>query len=199
MAEAVATPFTGDPGADELLASDGFALLLGMLLDQQFPMEAAFRSPYLLKERLGGQLDAAAIAVMDPERLREAFRQRPILHRYPASMADRTQTLCRYLVEHYAGRAERIWQEVDTGDELFARLRALPGFGDQKARIFTAVLAKRLGVAPAGWQERAGTYGQEGYWSVADVDGPGALERVRANKREMKAAARKSAAPQELA
>ena len=182
--------FTGDPPADELLARDPLALLIGMLLDQQFPMERAFHSPYDLKERLGGRLDAAEIAGMDAEELAAVFRGPPALHRYPGSMAGRTQELCRVLLERYDGEAERVWVDAETGKELFASLRTLPGFGEQKARIFTALLAKRLGIAPPGWEEVAGQYGQPGHYSVADVDGPAALLAVREHKKAMKAAAK---------
>ena len=182
--------FTGDPPADELLARDPLALLVGMLLDQQFPMERAFHSPYELKERLDGRLDAAEIAAMDAEALVAVFRGPPALHRYPGSMAARTQELCRVLLERYDGRAENVWNGATTGRELFANLRALPGFGEQKARIFTALLAKRMGVAPPGWEEAAGPYGQAGHFSVADVDGPDALAAVREHKKAMKAAAK---------
>ena len=182
--------FTGDPPADELLARHPLALLIGMLLDQQFPMERAFHSPYELKERLGRDLDAADLAAMDAEELVAVFRGPPALHRYPGSMAARTQELCRVLVDRYDGRAENLWKDAETGKELFANLRALPGFGEQKARIFTALLAKRMGVAPAGWEEAAGPYGQAGYRSIADIDGPGAIAAVREHKKAMKAAAK---------
>jgi uncharacterized HhH-GPD family protein len=161
-----------------------------MLLDQQVPMERAFRSPYDLRERLGGRLDAAEIAAMDAEALAAIFRGPPALHRYPASMAGRTQELCRVLVERYGGKAEKLWKGAESGKELFDNLRALPGFGEQKARIFTALLAKRMGVAPAGWQDVAGPYGAAGHFSVADVDGPEALAAVREHKKAMKAAAK---------
>ena len=170
-----ALPLTGDPQADELLETDPLALLIGMLLDQQVPMERAFRSPYDLKERLGGRLDAAEIAGMDAEALAAVFKGPPALHRFPGSMAGRTQDMCRVLVERYDGEAARVWTDATTGKELFANLRVLPGFGEQKARIFTALLAKRLGVRPEGWQEVAGPYAPAGHFSVADIDGPEAL------------------------
>ncbi len=182
--------FTGDAPADDLLASDPLALLIGMLLDQQVPMERAFHSPYDLKERLGGRLDAREIASMDGDDLAAVFRGPPALHRYPRSMAGRTQELCRVLVERYDGKAERVWTSARSGHELFAGLRALPGFGEQKARIFTALLAKRLGVTPKGWEEVAGPYAQAGHFSVADIDGPEALAAVREHKKAMKAAAK---------
>lgn len=164
-----------------------------MLLDQQVPMERAFRSPYDLKQRLGGRLDAATIAAADPEEIASLFAQRPALHRFPRAMAARTQALCRQLVERFDGRAERVWEGRRTGQEVFANLASLPGFGEQKAAIFTALLAKRLGVRPPGWEEAAGSYAQAGWNSVADIDGPEALAAVRAHKQEMKALAAKKA------
>ena len=181
---------TGNPAADRLLADEPLALLMGMLLDQQVPMEKAFRGPYDLKERLGGHLDAAEIASMDGEDLAALFRGPPALHRYPASMAGRTQDLCRMLMECYDGDAALVWAGAATGQELWANLKALPGFGDQKARIFTALLAKRLGITPSGWDDVAGPYGRPGHFSVADIDGPEALVAVRQHKKEMKAAAK---------
>jgi len=181
---------TGDPAADELNSTDPLALLFGMLLDQQVPMEWAFHSPYDLKERLGGRLDVAGIAAMDTEDLATVFRGPPALHRYPASMAGRTQDLCRALLEDYEGKAENVWASAATGGEMFANLRKLPGFGEQKARIFTALLAKRLGVAPEGWEDVAGPYAAVGHFSVADIDGPESLALVREHKKAMKAAAK---------
>jgi uncharacterized HhH-GPD family protein len=189
---AASLPLTGDAAADALLADDPLALLIGMLLDQQVPMEKAFRGPYDLKERLGGRLDAAEIAAADPDELAAVFARRPALHRFPGSMAARTQDLCRHLVEHHRGRAEAVWTDATDGGDLYARVRALPGFGEQKARVFVALLAKRLGVAPPGWQDAAGPYGGRGWFSVADVDGPDALARVREHKRAMKAEAKSS-------
>jgi len=181
---------TGDPEADGLLEQEPLALVIGMLLDQQVPMEKAFHSPFDLKNRLGGRLDAAAIADADPDEMAATFAERPALHRFPASMAGRTQALCRYLVEHHRGQAGDIWAMASTGQELFANLKALPGFGEQKARIFTALLAKRMAVEPPGWEAVAGPYGQPGFFSVADIDGPEALARVREHKRATKAAAK---------
>ncbi|MDQ3978540.1 MAG: Fe-S cluster assembly protein HesB [Actinomycetota bacterium] len=188
---ATALPFTGDPEADELLAEEPLALLLGMLLDQQVPMEKAFHSPYDLKERLGGRLDAAEIATMDPDELAGLFAQRPALHRFPGSMAARTQELCRRLVEEFDGKAENVWASATDGQSLLAKIQGLPGFGEQKARIFVALLAKRLGVKPEGWEEAAGPYGRPGWFSVADVDGPESLARVREHKKAMKAEGKK--------
>ncbi len=179
---------TGNPEADDLLGSDPLALLVGMLLDQQVPMEWAFGAPARLKERLGGTLDAPAIAAMDPDELLAAFKGPPALHRFPGSMGKRTQALCAALVEGYGGRAEAVWEDATSGAELLRRLKALPGFGDEKARIFLAVLGKRLGVRPPGWEEAAAPFSDERRRSVADATSPEALEEVRAFKRERKAA-----------
>ena len=186
-------PLTGDAAADQLLEDDPLALLVGMLLDQQVTMEKAFHSPYELKERLGGRLDAAEIAAMDPDKLRAVFAERPALHRFPASMADRTLDLSKALVEQYDGRAEPVWKTAQDGGQLFANLKALPGFGDQKAKIFIALLAKRMGVQPPGWEKAAGFYAQHGCYSVADVDGPDSLAKVREYKRAAKAEAKAKA------
>ncbi len=179
---------TGDPEADGLLGSDPLALLIGMLLDQQVPMEWAFGAPARLKERLGGTLDATAIAAMDPDELLAAFKGPPALHRFPGSMGKRTQALCQALVAGYGGRAEAVWEGAPSGAELLRRLKALPGFGDEKARIFLAVLGKRLEVRPPGWEEAAAPFSDERRRSVADATSPEALEEVRAFKRERKAA-----------
>ena len=183
-----------DPAADALLSDDPLALLLGMLLDQQIPMEKAFRGPYVLAERLG-RLTAEALA--DADDLAELFARTPAIHRFPASMAGRVQELCRYLVSEYGGRAEAVWEDVATGKELLARLEALPGFGTQKAQIFVALLGKQLQVRPRGWRQAAGSYGEAGVLrSVADVDGPETLLKVRAYKQSVKAAAKaKKAGP----
>ena len=183
-------PLTGVPDADALLEADPLALLIGMLLDQQVPMEKAFRGPYDLKERMGGQLDAGAIATMDGEEFAALFKGPPALHRYPTSMAGRTQVLCRRLADEYGGNASAVWATAATGQELFANLKALPGFGEQKARIFIALLAKRLGITPPGWDDVAGPYARVGHFSVADIDGPDALAAVRRHKQAMKAAAK---------
>jgi uncharacterized HhH-GPD family protein len=181
-----------DDAADELLGRDPLALLIGMLLDQQFPMERAFAAPRLLADRLGTDgLDAAALAAADPEELVQVFRGPPALHRYPGSMAARTQELCRLLVERYGGRAEGLWDGVADGADLLRRVGELPGFGAQKARIFVALLGKQYGVTPPGWREAAGAYGEDGsHRSVADVTGPGSLAQVRSFKQEQKAAAK---------
>jgi uncharacterized HhH-GPD family protein len=180
-------PVTGDPDADALLASEPLALLIGMLLDQQVPMEWAFKGPWTLRQRLGGSLDAATIAAMDPAALEERFTQKPALHRYPAAMAKRTQALCQFIVDRYGGDAGAVWRGVRTGDELFGRLRELPGYGDEKAKIFMAILAKRFGKKPKGWEEAAAPFSDGTPRSVADIDGPQALQRVREYKQTMKA------------
>lgn len=179
-------PVTGDPEADRLLVTDPLALLIGMLLDQQVPMEWAFRGPATLADRLGG-LDAAAIAGMDPEELEAVFRTKPALHRYPAAMARRTQELCAHVVERYDGDAGRIWRGARSGDALYARLRELPGYGEEKAKIFLAILAKRLGKRPAGWELAAAPFSDDQPRSVADIDSPEALLQVRAWKKARKA------------
>ncbi len=182
--------------ANALLERDPLALLIGMLLDQQIPMEKAFTSPAVLAERMGVErLDAAAIAHADPEAMVQLFRTPPALHRYPAAMAERTQALCRALLADYDGRAEAVWEHVTSGADLVARLGGLPGFGVQKARIFMALLGKQLGVRPSGWQDAAGPYGEEGYRSIADVVDADSLGKVRAFKQEQKAAAKAKASP----
>ncbi|MFD0854640.1 HhH-GPD-type base excision DNA repair protein [Actinomadura adrarensis] len=181
------------PEANELLARSPLAALIGMLLDQQIPMEWAFSGPYTIAERLKtDDLDAAEIAAQDPEKFAALLSEKPAVHRYPGSMAKRVQQLCQYLVEHYDGDAEAIWRDVDSGKELFKRLNGLPGYGKQKAQIFVALLGKQYGVRPEGWREAAGDYGEEGsHRSVADITGPDSLEKVRAFKKEMKAKAKK--------
>jgi uncharacterized HhH-GPD family protein len=180
-------PVTGDADADALLGSDAFALLLGMLLDQQVPMEWAFRGPATLRERLGGTLEVTKIAAMSPDELDVVFRDKPALHRYPGSMAKRAHALATHIVETYDGDTAAIWTTAPDAGELFARLRALPGFGEDKAKIFLAVLGKRLGVAPKGWERFAKPFSDSRPRSVADVDSPEALKRVRAFKQEQKA------------
>ena len=184
-----------DAAADELLGRDPLALLIGMLLDQQFPMERAFGSPRLLADRLGVQsLSAEALAAMDGEELVGIFRGPPALHRYPGSMAGRTQELCSLLVERYDGRPENLWADAPDGATLLRRLGELPGFGAQKSKIFVALLGKQYGVTPPGWREAAGDYGLEGSRrSVADITGPESLAEVRAFKQEQKQAAKAAA------
>ena len=178
---------TGDDAADRLLAEDPLALLLGMLLDQQVPMEWAFQAPSVLKERLGGQLDAGKIAAMGEDAVVATFCEKPALHRYPASMGKRAHALCVALTEQYDGDAAKVWSDAPTGADLLKRLLALPGFGPDKAKIFTAVLGKRLGVQPPGWEEAAAPFSDEHRRSVADADTPQHLEEVRAWKKMMKA------------
>jgi uncharacterized HhH-GPD family protein len=185
---------SGDPKADALLTKTALALLIGLVLDQQIPLEWAFKGPYELVDRLGAPLDAAALAAMDPDALVEAFSRRPALHRYPGSMAGRVQALCQVVVEDYDGDAARIWKTAADGKELLSRVKKLPGFGDQKARIFVALLGKQLGVQPPGWREAAGTFGTEGsYLSVADIVDAESLGRVRSYKQALKAAAKAKA------
>jgi uncharacterized HhH-GPD family protein len=185
-----------DDAADELLSRDPLALLLGMLLDQQFPMERAFAAPRLLADRLGvDTLSAAQLAACDPEELQRHFQGPPALHRYPGSMAARAQDLARLLVERYDGRADALWSDVPDGATLLRRLGELPGFGAQKSKIFVALLGKQYGVTPAGWREAAGDYGQEGSRrSVADITGPASLAEVRATKQQVKQAAKEAEA-----
>jgi uncharacterized HhH-GPD family protein len=180
-------PVTGDPEADKLLADDPLALMIGMLLDQQVPMEWAFSGPMRLREKLGGRLDAAEIADLDPAALEANFRGPPALHRYPGSMAKRTQALCQYLVENYGGDAAAVWAGVDDGGELLRRVRALPGFGADKSKIFTALLAKRFDVRPPGWEQATAPFSDDQPRSVADVDSAESLQRVRSWKKAMKA------------
>jgi uncharacterized HhH-GPD family protein len=179
-----------DAAADELLGRDPLALLIGMLLDQQFPMERAFAAPRLLADRLGVEaLSAADLATADPEELVRVFQGPPALHRYPGSMAGRTQDLCRLLLERYDGRPENLWAGAPDGATLLRRLGELPGFGAQKSTIFLALLGKQYGVTPPGWREAAGNYGLEGSRrSVADINGRESLAEVRAFKQEQKAA-----------
>ena len=180
---------TQDPVADTLLSEDPFALLVGMLLDQQIAMEVAFAGPKKIADRLGG-LDARLIADADPERFAAVCAQTPAVHRFPGSMAKRVQDLAREIVERYHGDTAGLWTEGDPdGAEVLRRLRALPGFGEQKARIFLALLGKQYGVTPKGWRAAAGDYGRDGtHMSVADVVDKGSLDQVRAYKKKMKAA-----------
>ncbi|MGW1997028.1 HhH-GPD-type base excision DNA repair protein [Embleya sp. NPDC001921] len=178
--------------ADELLGRSALAALVGMLLDQQIPMEWAFAGPYTIARRLGRtDLDAHEIAAYEPDAFAELLSTKPAVHRYPGSMAHRVQQLCQYLVENYDGEASAVWADADTGAELLKRLQALPGFGKQKAQIFLALLGKQYGVTPKGWREAAGGYGEAGsHRSVADITGPESLAKVRAHKQEAKRAAK---------
>jgi uncharacterized HhH-GPD family protein len=180
--------------ADALLDRDPLALLVGMVLDQQIPLERAFSSPYELTQRLGHDLDARELAEFVPEELADVFGQPPALHRFPKSMAGRVQEVCRALVERYDGDVTGLWADVPDGVTLLKRLKALPGFGEQKAKIFLALLGKQRGVTPPGWREAAGVYGEDGsYRSVADIVDEQSLGKVRAYKQQMKAAAKAKA------
>ncbi|MEV8406269.1 HhH-GPD-type base excision DNA repair protein [Streptomyces niveus] len=186
------------PEADELLGRSPLAALVGMLLDQQVPMEWAFSGPYTIAVRMGGDdLDAHAIAAYDPEAFAALLSEKPAVHRYPGSMAKRVQQLCQFLVAHYDGDAAGVWREAATGAELLKRLTELPGYGKQKSQIFLALLGKQYGVRPEGWRAAAGAYGDEGsYRSAADITGPETLAKVRAHKQEAKAAAKAAKAAQ---
>lgn len=185
----MAIHITDDPAADELLSSNPFALLVGMMLDQQYPMEHAFMGPQKVVSRFGG-FDPAAIAAADPEEFAALCSTTPAIHRFPGSMAARLQELARIVVEQYDGHAERIWTEAADGKDLAKRLQALPGFGAQKVKIFMALVAKQLDVRPAGWEKAAGDYALDGFRSVADVVDPVSLQKVRDYKKAAKAAAK---------
>ncbi|HWF21662.1 MAG TPA: HhH-GPD-type base excision DNA repair protein [Acidimicrobiales bacterium] len=184
----------GDEVADTLLAQDPLALLIGMVLDQQIPLERAFKSPADLKERLGGTLDVGAVASMDPDELAALFSVRPALHRFPGSMARRVQELCHVVIDTYGGDAAAIWTSAQDGAQLLANVKALPGFGEQKARIFVALLGKQFAVRPPGWQEASSPFGEPGsFRSVADIDSREALGKVRQYKQQLKAEAKATA------
>lgn len=186
---------SGDPKADALLSKNPLALLIGMVLDQQVRLELAFAAPLLLSERLGRPLDAADLAAMDPAVLAAVFAARPSLHRYPGSMAARVQALCQVIVDEYGGDPARVWKGAATGAELLRRVKALPGFGEQKAKIFVALLGKQRAVRPEGWEQVSEPFGDAGsYRSVADIVDQASMERVRAFKQSMKAAAKERAA-----
>lgn len=176
-------PFTDSAEANRLLATNPTALLIGMLLDQQFPMERAFFSPYLLQERLGGRLDAAIVAGLDDATLEKVFKGPPALHRFPGSMGQRAREMCSLLVAEYGGHPERLWTEATDGADLLRRLEALPGFGKAKARIFVGVVGKRLGAGPRGWEKSAADWP-----SIADIDAFEKVAVLREQKRAMKAA-----------
>jgi len=178
---------TGEDAADQVLSDNPFALLVGMMLDQQYPMEHAFRGPWKVLERFG-TLDPAAIAAAEPESFAALCAQPPAIHRFPGSMAARLQEIARIVEKEYAGDASRLWTEATTGAELLKRVQALPGFGKQKAQIFVALLAKQLGVRPEGWEKAVGDYALEGYRSVADVVDDASLQKVRDYKKAKKAA-----------
>jgi len=189
MSEKMAIHITGDEAADQLLTDSPFALLVGMMLDQQYPMEHAFLGPQKVVSRFGS-FDPAAIAAADPEEFARLCSTTPAIHRYPGSMSARLQELARIVVEEYDGHAERIWTEAADAKDLAKRLQALPGFGAQKVKIFVALLAKQLGVRPEGWERVAGDYALEGHRSVADVVDPESLQKVRDFKKAKKAAAK---------
>ena len=176
--------WTDDPAANQLLEADPLALLIGLVLDQQVKMEKAFAGPYELKRRLG-HLDVRKIAAMDPDKLNAVFRERPALHRFPGSMATRVQALCQAIVKDYAGDAGSVWREARDGDALAARIKKLPGFGDMKVKILVAVLAKKFGVKPRGWEKHAASW-----HTVADVDSVETMVQAREVKRAMKAKAK---------
>ncbi|WP_112465226.1 HhH-GPD-type base excision DNA repair protein [Streptomyces triticisoli] len=180
-----------DPEADALLGRSPLAVLVGMVLDRQIPVEWAFKGPAAIVRRMGTEeLDAHEIVVFEPETFARLLSDKPAVHPCPGPMAELVQQLCRYLVEHYDGDPEAIWRDVDSGQELLRRLEELPGFGRQKAQILLALLGKQLGVRPAGWREAAGAYGEErSFRSVADITGPESLAKVRAHEQETKAAA----------
>jgi uncharacterized HhH-GPD family protein len=180
---------TGDAEADRLLNRDGTALLVGMLLDQQVPMEWAFTGPRTLSVRLG-HLDARKIAAMDREAFVAVCCEKPAIHRFPASMGRRIHELCTVLDRRYRGKGADVWRGITSGDELYQRLRELPGYGDEKAKIFVAILGKRMGVQPDGWRAVAGPFGDDVPRSVADIDSPAALEKVRSWKQAQKVAKR---------
>jgi uncharacterized HhH-GPD family protein len=180
---------TGDATADKLLDDSPFALLAGMMLDQQYPMEHAFRGPRKVVDRFGS-FEPAAIAAADPEEFAAMAATTPAIHRFPGSMAARLQELARLVEERYDGDASRLWTEATSGKDLLKRVMELPGFGKQKAQIFVALLAKQLGVRPEGWETVVGAYAEDGYRSVADVVDESSLQKVRDFKKQKKAAAR---------
>lgn len=181
-------PITGDAEADRLLTTDPLALVVGMLLDQQVPMEWAFRGPATLEDRLGDRFDAAAIAAMDVDDFVAVCREKPAIHRFPKSMGQRIHELCVHVTDRYDGDPSHIWSDADSGQVLYDRLRDLPGFGDEKSKIFIALLAKRFDVTPAGWKAAAGPFSDATPRSAADVDSPESLEQVRSWKKAQKAA-----------
>ena len=185
MAEPI-LPVTGDPEADRLLVEDPLALLLGMLLDQQVPMEWAFTGPKTLRDRLG-HLDAEKIAAMDVDDFVAVCREKPAIHRFPKSMGERVHAVCRHVVDHYGGDAEAIWAAVPDATELRRRLREVPGYGEEKTKIFIAILGKRFGIRPVGWEEVAAPFSDDVPRSVADISSEDALQEVRRWKKAQKA------------
>lgn len=191
MAGMTNTPLrlTGDPEADHLLTDDDNALLIGMVLDQQVPMEKAFSGPLVIAQRMGGSFDVAKIAAMSEDEFVAVCAQRPAIHRFPAAMGKRIYQVCRVLTDRYDGQAANLWNHARSGEEVKSNLAGLPGFGADKAAIFTAVLGKRRGVTPEGWRTAAGYYGEPGtYRSVADIVDDESLQKVRETKRSVKAA-----------
>ena len=184
----MAIHITGDEAADKLLSENPFALLVGMMLDQQYPMEHAFRGPAKVVSRFG-TFEPAAIAAADPEEFAGLCSTPPAIHRFPGSMAARLQEIARIVVDEYDGDASRIWTDAADAKDLAKRVQALPGFGAQKVKIFVALLAKQVGARPEGWEKVAGDYALDGYRSVADVVDPDSLQKVRDHKKEMKTAA----------
>ncbi|HEV3329030.1 MAG TPA: HhH-GPD-type base excision DNA repair protein [Acidimicrobiales bacterium] len=184
---------SGDKAADRLLAERPIALVIGMVLDQQVPFERAFSAPYELQQRLGGTLTAKKVAAVDPAVLLEAFTRYRSLHRFPGAMAERVQRMCQIVVDEWGGKPERIWETASSGEELVQRLKSLPGFGEQKAKIFAALLGKQLACRPKGWREASAPYGEAGTTiSVADISSAATLAKVRAHKRESKKAAKQA-------
>jgi len=179
---------TGDPDGDALLSTNGFALLIGMMLDQQIRMEIAFLGPHRLAQRLGIELTPAALVATSPDEVEAAFRAKPAIHRFPGAMAGRVRKLAEAIVDGYDGDAEAIWRDVTDARELHRRLAALPGFGDEKASIFMALLAKQLDVRPRGWKAASGEYGLKGHRSIADVTDHDSLLLVRESKQAAKRA-----------
>jgi len=189
----VCFPITNDDDANAFLVENPLALVIGMLLDQQVAMEWAFRAPYTLSQRLGERFNAVDIAAMDPEDLVEVFCEKPALHRYPAAMARRTHDLCVHIVEHHKGDPAKIWFRVKDGEDLYARVSALPGFGEEKSKIFVALLAKRFGKKPQGWAEAVSPFGDDQPRSAADVSSKERFSEVRAWKKAQKAAKKSKA------
>jgi uncharacterized HhH-GPD family protein len=185
----MAIHITGDADADQVLTDSPFALLVGMMLDQQYPMEHAFRGPHKVLTRFGS-IEPSAIAAADPEEFATLCSTPPAIHRYGRSMAARLQTLAALVEHEFHGDASRIWTEATSGKDLVDRVNALPGFGKQKAQIFVALLAKQLGVRPEGWEQAVGAYAEDGYRSVADVTDPASLQKVRDFKKAKKAEAK---------
>ena len=182
----VSFPVTGDPAADALLVEDPFALLVGMLLDQQVPLEVAFLGPAKLRDRLGDRFSVGGLAAMSEDDVVAACRARPGVHRYPAAMGRRLHALAVVLLAHYDGRADALWAGVESGEALHRRLVGLPGFGDEKARIFVALLAKRFDIRPPGWEEASAPFSDDEPRSAADISSPEAFQRVKAWKRAMR-------------